>query len=91
MLTGTVVSERNAIARRGKMRIDSIHATAEVVLREHGRPQSVGPLAEEVSAKLGRTVTRGTLVSVLARMVARQEVFVRAQGAVYGLREWSEE
>ena len=27
----TGVSERNAIARRGKMRIDSIHATAEVV------------------------------------------------------------
>lgn len=45
------------------MRIDSIHATAEVVLREHGRPQSVGPLAAEVSAKPDRTVTRGTLVS----------------------------
>lgn len=76
---------RGARRRRGGR--DSSITMAVAVVSESGRPIHVDDMIAKIATKYGKKVEKQTLVSGLARLVKRGEIFERTGPNTFGLKE----
>ena len=77
--------------RGGQKKADSIRVRAEAVLRDQSKPMTVAEIAAAIDSRFHGVVNKASLVSVLSRLVGRQDTFCRPEDGHYGLLEWGSE